>query len=111
MDIKRLLTICLGSFALTISAQTTMFKYQNPITSGIDTLGIRDCHVFQDNGVWYMTGTAYPFWVSHTFKYVKALYLSRILEFKNKNGTSVNSYVRKNRQNTTSGFLPVFFFN
>lgn len=48
-------------FVTTADAQTT-FEYQNPITSGIDTLGIRDCHVFHDGDSWYMTGTAYPFW-------------------------------------------------
>ena len=51
------------TLATTACAQKKLvFEYQNPITSGIDTLGIRDCHVFRDGDSWYMTGTAYPFW-------------------------------------------------
>lgn len=39
-----------------------VFTYQNPIRSGIDPQGLRDCQILSDNGVWYLTGTAYPHW-------------------------------------------------
>jgi xylan 1,4-beta-xylosidase len=39
-----------------------VFEYTNPISSGIDTNGLRDCHVLSDGDMWYMTGTAYPHW-------------------------------------------------
>lgn len=39
-----------------------IFHYQNPITSGLDPRGIRDCQVFRDGDKWYLTGTAYPVW-------------------------------------------------
>lgn len=45
-----------------LNAQQNVLVYQNPIRTGIDSNGIRDCQVFADNGYWYMTGTAYPFW-------------------------------------------------
>lgn len=38
------------------------FSYQNPISSGIDPKGLRDCHIFRDADWWYMTGTSFPFW-------------------------------------------------
>lgn len=41
---------------------TKTFEYQNPITSGIDTNGLRDCQILRDGDWWYMTGTAYPHW-------------------------------------------------
>lgn len=41
---------------------TNVFEYQNPITSGIDENGLRDCHVVRDGDMWYMTGTAFPHW-------------------------------------------------
>jgi len=37
------------------------FRYQNPITSGIDG-GIRDAQIIEDNGRYYLIGTAPPFW-------------------------------------------------
>jgi beta-xylosidase len=37
------------------------FRYQNPITSGIDG-GIRDAQIIEDNGKYYLIGTAPPFW-------------------------------------------------
>mgnify|MGYP000505977859 FL=1 len=43
-------------------AQTGHFTYQNPIRSGIDPKGLRDCQVLHEQGVWYMTGTAFPHW-------------------------------------------------
>lgn len=41
-----------------------VFQYQNPITSGIDTNGVRDCQVFWDRNRWYMTATSFPHWES-----------------------------------------------
>lgn len=55
------LTAC-GSNTETQVQSTSSFTYQNPITSGIDPQGLRDCHVFRDGDWWYMTGTAYPHW-------------------------------------------------
>lgn len=42
--------------------ENPIFKYKNPIYSGIDPKGLRDCQILRDNGVWYLTGTAYPHW-------------------------------------------------
>ncbi len=39
-----------------------VFQYQNPITSGIDKNGLRDCQILRDGDYWYMTGTSYPHW-------------------------------------------------
>ena len=39
-----------------------VFRYQNPISDGIDPQGLRDCQVFRDGDRWYMTGTAWPHW-------------------------------------------------
>lgn len=38
------------------------FIYQNPIKTGIDSMGLRDCHVLREGDWWYMTGTSYPHW-------------------------------------------------
>jgi xylan 1,4-beta-xylosidase len=38
------------------------FQYQNPISSGLDPLGVRDCQVFRDGDAWWMTATAWPHW-------------------------------------------------
>lgn len=38
------------------------FTYTNPITSGIDPKGLRDCQVLRDGDWWYMTGTSHPHW-------------------------------------------------
>ena len=38
------------------------FSYTNPIKSGIDPNGLRDCQVLRDGDWWYMTGTSYPHW-------------------------------------------------
>lgn len=43
-------------------AQQKKFSYTNPVYSGIDTSGLRDCQVFKDGDWWYMTGTSYPHW-------------------------------------------------
>lgn len=42
--------------------QKNVFTYQNPISSGIDPKGLRDCQVLRDGDWWYMTGTSYPHW-------------------------------------------------
>jgi beta-xylosidase len=46
----------------TAYAQRESFTYQNPVSAGIDTNGLRDCQVFRDGDYWYMTGTSYPHW-------------------------------------------------
>lgn len=38
------------------------FDYQNPISAGIDSNGLRDCQVLRDGDLWYLTGTSYPHW-------------------------------------------------
>ena len=38
------------------------FTYQNPISEGIDSNGLRDCQVLRDGNWWYMTGTSHPHW-------------------------------------------------
>lgn len=44
------------------SQQEQFFVYKNPIIEGIDPNGLRDCQVFKDGDMWYLTGTAYPHW-------------------------------------------------
>lgn len=44
------------------SKKETLLVYQNPITLGVDSHGIRDCQIIRDGDWWYMTGTSYPFW-------------------------------------------------
>ncbi|MCX6327743.1 MAG: family 43 glycosylhydrolase [Bacteroidia bacterium] len=58
-DILALMILC--SISVTTFAQK-VFRYKNPISSGIDPRGIRDCQVFRDGNKWYLTGTAYPVW-------------------------------------------------
>ncbi|MFC1652999.1 family 43 glycosylhydrolase [Planctomycetota bacterium] len=41
--------------------EDNVFRYQNPITQGIMG-GIRDAQIFEDNGKYYLIGTAPPFW-------------------------------------------------
>ena len=38
------------------------FRYQNPISNGIDPNGVRDCQIFRDGGKWYMVATSWPVW-------------------------------------------------
>ena len=45
-----------------VHAQEKVFTYQNPIFSGVDPHGIRDCQVFSYEGKWYMTATSWPHW-------------------------------------------------
>lgn len=47
---------------LILGACKKEFKYTNPIKNGLQT-GIRDAQVFQDDdGTYYLMGTAHPFW-------------------------------------------------
>ena len=48
--------------AFAVQAKGKNFSYQNPIRKGIDPKGLRDCQIFRDGKMWYMTGTAYPHW-------------------------------------------------
>ncbi|MCC4211279.1 glycoside hydrolase family 43 protein [Leeuwenhoekiella parthenopeia] len=45
-----------------VAAEASYFTYQNPIRSGIDSMGLRDCQVLRDGDNWYLTGTSYPHW-------------------------------------------------
>lgn len=51
-----------------LSERTSYVNYQNPIKSGIDTNGLRDCQVLRDGDWWYMTGTSYPHWARQETK-------------------------------------------
>ena len=53
--------LLLGAGMLSASGQP--FIWCNPISDGIDPRGIRDCQVFREGDTWYLTGTAYPFWL------------------------------------------------
>jgi len=39
-----------------------IFEYQNPISNGIDSNGLRDCQMLRDGDWWYLTGTSFPHW-------------------------------------------------
>ncbi len=54
--------LCAILLANQVIAQSSTFTYQNPISSGLDTNGLRDCQVFRDGDYWYLTGTSYPHW-------------------------------------------------
>jgi len=54
--------LCAILIANQVIAQSSTFTYQNPISSGLDTNGLRDCQVFRDGDYWYLTGTSYPHW-------------------------------------------------
>lgn len=65
--VARLLLISLpfllsGNILAQIAVQSKKFSWQNPIKSGIDKGGLRDCQIIFDNGKWYMTGTSAPHW-------------------------------------------------
>jgi len=51
-----------GDVKLDFQGKSEAFIYQNPITSGLDTNGVRDCQVLRDGDKWYMTATSYPHW-------------------------------------------------
>lgn len=55
-------SLLLSSLFLFNCQQPKVFEYQNPITSGIDSMGLRDCHVIPEGDIWYLTGTSYPHW-------------------------------------------------
>lgn len=57
-----LLVLSLFSCGQKQASTTSYFEYQNPITNGIDSNGLRDCQVIRDGDWWYMTGTSYPHW-------------------------------------------------
>lgn len=59
---KTVFFLLLGIILYGCSPSKNSFTYKNPITNGIQEGGLRDCHVFRDNGKWYMTGTCYPVW-------------------------------------------------
>ena len=46
----------------TAAAAERTFRYQNPISDGLDPQGVRDCQVFRDGDSWFMTATAWPHW-------------------------------------------------
>lgn len=60
MKIALLLLLTLTFFGCNQPKQT--FKYQNPISNGIDPNGLRDCQVLRDGDWWYLTGTSFPHW-------------------------------------------------
>jgi xylan 1,4-beta-xylosidase len=39
-----------------------VFRYQNPVTTGLDPRGVRDCQIFREGGRWYLVPTAWPHW-------------------------------------------------
>ncbi len=43
-------------------AEPRVFRYQNPISEGLDPHGVRDCQVFRDGARWYLTATVWPHW-------------------------------------------------
>lgn len=47
---------------LPAKAQEQKFAWINPISSGINEGGLRDCFVFRAEGKWYLTGTSSPHW-------------------------------------------------
>ncbi len=53
--------LLLATAAWDIAAEP-VFRYQNPISDGLDPHGVRDCQVFRDADKWYMVPTAWPHW-------------------------------------------------
>ncbi|MEZ5277932.1 MAG: family 43 glycosylhydrolase [Opitutaceae bacterium] len=45
-----------------VADTSAVFRYQNPISEGLDPKGVRDCQVFRDGERWYLTATAWPHW-------------------------------------------------
>jgi xylan 1,4-beta-xylosidase len=56
-----ILTLAIVAGALSLPAAES-FRYQNPITAGLDPRGVRDCQVFRDGDRWYLTATSWPHW-------------------------------------------------
>ena len=60
---RALLTLpLLLSVCVLAPAADRVFRYQNPISDGLDPRGVRDCQVFRDGDKWFMTPTAWPHW-------------------------------------------------
>lgn len=59
---KWFLTLLLGLSIHTAGWAQEKFGWINPIYSGIDDGGLRDCFVFRAEGKWYLTGTSSPHW-------------------------------------------------
>lgn len=57
-----LIVVMLLASCNTKKKKSVIFEYQNPIKSGIDTNGLRDCQILRDGDYWYLTGTSYPHW-------------------------------------------------
>lgn len=60
--VKFVVAVTIVLIVMLFDVQAKSFEYQNPITSGIDTHGLRDCQVLRDGDWWYLTGTSYPHW-------------------------------------------------
>jgi xylan 1,4-beta-xylosidase len=59
------LILILSSFLSSLAVandDSATFIYQNPISEGIDSKGLRDCQVIRDGDQWFLTGTAWPHW-------------------------------------------------
>lgn len=84
---KALLIITISIICSYVSAKknTQVFEYQNPIKTGIDPKGLRDCQVLRDGDTWYMTGTSYPHWSTQekTGELNKGIALYRSKDLKN----------------------------
>lgn len=57
-----ILFLAFFSISIPVKAQSQSFAWINPIMSGIDKGGLRDCFVFRAEGYWYLTGTSSPHW-------------------------------------------------
>jgi len=62
MKIRSFLVGLFLASASLAGAEEKVFRYQNPISDGLDPHGVRDCQVFRDGDKWYMTPTAWPHW-------------------------------------------------
>jgi beta-xylosidase len=62
MKIRSFLVGLVLASAFLAGAEEKVFRYQNPISDGLDPHGVRDCQVFRDGGKWYMVPTAWPHW-------------------------------------------------
>ncbi len=55
------ITLLMMELAWAQKPDSKVFTYQNPISNGI-TNGIRDAQIYQENGMYYLIGTAPEFW-------------------------------------------------
>ncbi len=60
--LARLALLTLLPLAGVPAAPPREFRYQNPISAGLDPHGVRDCQVFRDGARWYLTATVWPHW-------------------------------------------------